>query len=167
MIFGYIVQLDLPGYPIKVGKTRTPYTRLSMFRTHTPVDARLVGVTIDGGRREADMIAAVKPTRIRGEWGYFNDGLRALVGEYHEAGEWWEVAPDVAAHLKQTNVAERMAAACPHEASRKITPNSGEWAWAMKVQSIAAETDPTLPMDWRGFKRPHQPNLSWPVQERA
>lgn len=160
--FGYVVQLDLPGGPVKIGQSGSPRTRLQSFSSATPCDARIVGITFNGSERERAMLAATEDRKIKGEWRYPTRDLLALIGEYHEAGEWFVPVEDHAAHFKAARVVERVLE-CKPNINLPICPNSLGYHWANSVLSLVHKVDPMLPVDWAGFiPSTERPSLHWP-----
>jgi len=160
--FGYVVQLDLPGGPVKIGQSGSPRTRLQAFSAATPCDVRIVGLTVRGAERERAMLAATEDRKIKGEWRYPTRELLALLGGYHDAGEWFVPVEDHAEHFKSRRVAERVAEHAPG-VRFTICPNALGYHWANSVLSQVSLGDPLLPFDWAGFvPATERPSLLWP-----
>ncbi|OWQ97997.1 hypothetical protein [Sphingopyxis witflariensis] len=160
--FGYVVQLDLPGGPIKIGQSGSPRTRLQTFSAATPCAARMVGITFRGDEREREMLAATDDRKIKGEWRYPTRELLALLGSYHDAGEWFIPVDDHHAHFKAARVVDRVAECAP-DLNFTICPNALGYHWANSVLSRVHKIDPTLPLDWAGFvPATDRPTLLWP-----
>lgn len=148
----YIVQLDLPGRPLKIGSTKNPRSRFQSFDCATPVACRFVGVTIDGIVREKEMLAATESAKIKGEWRYETPELLSLVRRWHKAGEWF-VQGDCA--IDGQGLAKRIIAVCPraetYVSDGKVTACQLGYWWATDALKAAAETDPLLIVHWAGF----------------
>jgi hypothetical protein len=159
----YIVQLDLPGRPIKIGSTKNPRARFQAFDCATPVACRFVGLTIDGVEREKAMLAATESAKIKGEWRYETPALLALVRRWHSAGEWF--VPDVR-DIDANGIAQRILAAYPKAkdflSNGKVTPCQLGYWWATHALKAAAETDPLLIVHWAGFRPLEgEPSFVW------
>lgn len=162
----YVVQLDLPGGPIKVGHSTSPRNRFKAFDIGTPCDARLIGVTFAGQRREAEMLAATEGRKIKGEWRYPTQELYRLLAAYHEAGEWFTAVADPAEHIKRTAVADRVKAILPNCSYSFSVGSVGYW-WAANILAQVTRSDPMLHLDWAGFVPADvPPSLQWPVAAR-
>lgn len=159
----YIAQLDMSGFPIKIGCTKNPWSRIDAFSHGTPVDCRFVGVTLDGFAREKEMLAATSKAKIKGEWRYVTEALRELLGVYHGNGEWFTYQPG---SFDEGDIRARALALCPeHESylSRKLSPRSVGYYWVNAVLSRAVTRDPLLPIHWAGFRpSPTAPCFEWP-----
>ena len=161
--FAYIVQLDLPGCPVKIGRSRAPRVRLRAFDNATPVAVRMVGITLNGSDREAEMLSATADTIIKGEWRYPNAALQSLVNSYHLAGEWFVMADNHRAHYVNANVAARIA---NYTSTHKPCPIGIGYHWSKGVLAAAQNDDPLLGVDWSGFVR-GAPLLKWPTPEHT
>lgn len=160
--FAYIVQLDLPGGPVKIGQTARPRSRFKSFDCATPCDARIVGLTINGVEREREMLEATAHRAIKGEWRYATPELYRLLRQYHAAGEWFVPVDDHRAHFEQADVAARVKRIVPN-CRFTISVGSLDYHWSKDVLKIAAPVDPTLPLDWAGFvQADNPPSLAWP-----
>jgi hypothetical protein len=162
MSLAYIVQLNLPGGPIKIGHSSRVRQRFYQFNAGTPADCRIVGVTYPGAEREAEMLKATSSAIIKGEWRFVTPQLRALIYGWCEAGEWHEPTADPRKHYEETRVAER---AIPFCRERKIDSRFGYW----NAHQIAERAkDFRLLADWHGFKVSHRPPLfDWPALKAA
>ncbi|MGR4893372.1 hypothetical protein ACIPPQ_20295 [Sphingopyxis sp. LARHCG72] len=164
--FAYIVQLDLPGGPVKIGRTARPRSRFKAFDLATPVDARIVGITFDGYQREADMLAATAARAIKGEWRYPTPELYRLLAQYHDDGEWFVPADDHQAHFDATDVEARVHRIIPKTA-HPVCPRALNYIWSKEVLTAVAAHDRMIAVDWAGFTRVEDaPSLSWPTVER-
>lgn len=164
--FGYVVQLDLPGGPIKIGQSGSPRTRLQSFSTATPCDARIVGITFNGVEREREMLAATETSKIKGEWRYPTRELRSLIAKYHNAGEWFSPVDDYLAHMEQAKVEDRVRKIIPN-LKHRICGQSLGLHWANALLMRVTEVDPMLPVDWAGFVPAHEcPSLFWPIDQK-
>ena len=163
--FGYIAQLDLPGGPIKIGQSKAPRHRLQAFDVATPVACRMIGITINGSVREAEMLDATDGAVIKGEWRYPTDRLFRLIQSYHKAGEWFVMAADHKRHFARTNVIERVG---KYSTSYKACPQAIGYFWSSEVLNAAQQDDPMLGVDWSGFERAKQaPSFIWPNSRAA
>lgn len=158
----YIAQLNLPGFPIKVGCTKNPWSRLDSFSHGTPVDCRFIGLTLDGIAREKEMLEATASAKIKGEWRYTTDALRKLVARYQAAGEWFTYCPD---SFDEADIRARALALVPEYSSyleRKLSPRSVGYYWVNTVLSRAVERDPLLHVHWAGFRPSDEPpSFEW------
>lgn len=161
----YVVQLDLPGGPIKIGSSTMPRNRFKHFEASTPCDMRFVGVTYHGDQREAEMLAATSDRTIRGEWRYPTQALYRLLAKYHAAGEWFTPVDDHRAHFDKTDVKARVRALVPGN-TLPISPGSLGYFWAKDMLKVLTPADPTLHLDWAGFA-PAAPTLHWPASQQA
>lgn len=159
----YIVQLDLPGRPIKIGCTKNPWTRFDAFSHGTPVSLRYVGLTIDGFAREKEMLAATAATKIKGEWRYPTPELARAVLGYHLAREWFVYDPS---SYDADEIRSRVLAITPDAhryLGKKIGPRSVGYAWANDVLRKATSADPLLSVHWAGFREAKErPSFLWP-----
>lgn len=163
--YGYIAQLDLPGGPIKVGRSCQPLARLEAFQNATPVECRMIGVTLHGDEREELMLAATDSAKIRSEWRYVTPELRRLVQGWFEAGEWFVPVDDPKRHFKQADVERRIREYCDYKYS--ISHCSHRYGFAQHILKASAEKDPTLGLDWVGFVRAKTPpSFEWPEAKR-
>jgi hypothetical protein len=166
--FGYIVQLDLPGGPIKIGSTSQPRSRWATFDSATPVATRMVGLTLHGIVREREMLAATNSRIVKGEWRYPTLALQQLILEYYAMGEWFVPAADHLDHFTQTRVKERVIEADPTMARRTVCRQSAGWHWAQDILRLAKESDPLLGLDWNGFVPASQPpSFIWSESPRT
>lgn len=160
---GYIVQLDLPGRPIKIGSTKNPRGRIQAFDCATPVACRFVGLTIDGIAREKEMLAATDSAKIKGEWRYETPELLALVSGWHNAGEWF--VPDdkpIDAERVGARIIRAYPAAEKYLCGGKVTPCQLGYWWATTALKAAAKTDPLLIVHWAGFRQAEsEPSFVW------
>lgn len=147
--FAYVVQLDLPGFPVKVGHTTQPNKRFDTFRKATPVPLNVIGVTIGGCDREKELLAAISGSRIHGEWGHPTEELQAEITASFEAGNWYVPAADQKAHMLAKGVPERVKR---YARSYPIHFNSINYQWASEVLKLARHDDPLLGLDWSGYK---------------
>lgn len=162
----YVVQLDLPGGPIKIGHSSQPRNRFKSFDFATPCDARIVGITLHGKQREADMLAATESRSIKGEWRYPTAPLMRLLSDYHDAGEWFVPVDDHKAHFEQTNVAARLREIMP-TIKWPISSGSLGYHWANDVLKVVTPVDQSLHLDWAGFvPSSAAPSLHWPQAVR-
>ena len=166
--FAYIIQLDLPGGPVKIGRSANPRSRFKTLDIANPCEARFIGITLDGFQREADMLAATETRKIKGEWRYPTRELFHLVAQYHAAGEWFVPASDHQAHFDASDVAARVHRIVP-ETTHEVCPMSLNHHWTKDVLAKVAEHDRMIPVDWSGLvPSPAFPSFSWPcVQDRA
>lgn len=63
--FTYFIQ-GITGGPIKIGKAVSPYERLALFQTGSPVELEIVGLL--HGDYEREWHADYKWARLHGEW---------------------------------------------------------------------------------------------------
>ena len=160
----YIVQLDLPGAPIKIGSSKNVWSRLDAFSHGTPVDCRYIGLTLNGLAREKEMLAATAHRKIKGEWRYPTAELSRLVATYQMAGEWFGYAP---AEYDEDDIRARILALVPEASKyvdgRKIGPRSQGYYWSNAVLARAADSDPKLGAHWAGFRETAtRPSFQWP-----
>lgn len=161
----YIVQLDLPGHPIKIGCTKNPWSRFDAFSHGTPVACRYVGLTIDGIRREKAMLAATIKTKIKGEWRYPTPELIKLVRDYYANREWFTFAPET---YDGADIRSRILAIAPENErylrdGRRPSPRSVGYAWVNAVLAQAETIDPLLGVHWAGFHHAAEPpSFQWP-----
>lgn len=162
----YIVQLDLPRSPIKIGHTGSPRRRFHHFSAGTPVDCRIVGVTGNGIEREAEMLAATKDAKIKGEWRYATPALRALVGKYHAQGSWYHKAENHREHFEDAKVARRIE---PFYNGRvfNLGPSNYVYPSVREVIAAAAIEDPSVLFDYHGFVPAKHSGLEWPPESAA
>jgi hypothetical protein len=135
---------------------------MQTFDAGTPCDIRVVGVTLHGKAREAEMLDATQGCIIKGEWRYPTQALQALISAWFTAGEWFVPAASHCEHFARTNVAGRV------ESKYPVGPTSIGYHWAQDVLNCHAEDDPLLGIDWSGYERAQQrPSLTWPRMELA
>lgn len=164
--FAYVVQLDLPGGPVKIGRSARPRSRFKAFDIGTPVEARIVGITFDGYQREADMLAATAARTIKGEWRYPTQELYRLLAKYHDDGEWFVPADDHQAHFDATDVEARVHRIIPKTA-HPVSPGALNYFWSKEVLAAVAQRDRMIAVDWAGFTRAvESPSLFWPSADR-
>ncbi len=160
MKLAYIVQLNLPGSPIKIGSTVSPWSRFDAFNHGTPVECRFIGLTIDGVEREQEMLAATDDRKIKGEWRYATSELARLVAGYHHQAEWF--VPSV---YDAEDIRRRVCALHPdfeEFASRGLRPRSIGYHWAKRCIAMCPEKDPLLPVHWAGFRpAAERPSFIW------
>lgn len=162
--FAYIVQLNMPGLPLKIGHSRRPMSRLQQFQAGTPVQARLLGITLNGKARERDMLNATSGAIIHGEWRRCTDDLMALATKYFADGEWFVRASDPKALFEQMRVEER---ASPYAQGYKVRPCACDYFWSGEVLE-AAHDDPLLGIHWNGFEQAIEPpSFQWPALSLA
>jgi hypothetical protein len=159
----YIVQLNLPGGPIKIGQSCRVAQRVYAYSGGTPVDVRLIGVTFPGFKREREMLDATKGGIIKGEWRLVTPELRGLVAGWFNAGEWFVESGNYKRHFEEAQVAERVRR---HWTGEK-EPSLGFWN-AHQVTAKIGDADPSLLADWHGFARASSsPDFHWPSLKRA
>ncbi|ALJ12608.1 hypothetical protein [Sphingopyxis macrogoltabida] len=164
--FAYVVQLDLPGGPVKIGRSARPRSRFKQFELGTPVNARLVGITFDGYEREAEMLAATADRTIKGEWRYPTRELYRLISKYHSSGEWFVPAVDHQAHFDAADVEARVHRIIPKTA-HPVSPSALNYFWSKEVLAAVTVHDRMIPVDWAGFTlATDAPSLSWPEADR-
>lgn len=166
--FAYIVQLDLPGSPIKIGHSCKPRTRWETFKSATPCDTRMIGITLNGVEREQEMLAATESAKIHGEWRRPTAELADLIGRYHRAGEWFHPVEKPNELFHAMDVRNRILRASPSHKDHTLSHRSHQYWWAANVLAAAQGVDPLLGVHWCGFDCAETvPNLEWPRQLRA
>ncbi len=160
----YIVQLAMPGGPIKIGQSCRVRQRIQHFSAGTPVEARLLCVMPFGIQREHEMLEATKTSIIKGEWRYATADLFHLLRTYLDAGDIFVLSANPKKHFTETGVAERANVADP----RWAPYGYGYWN-AHNVAHKVRESDPLLLLDWHGFERATaMPDFNWhSVNRRA
>ncbi len=158
----YIVQLALPGGPIKIGQSCRVRQRIQHFSAGTPVDVRLLCVMPSGVSREKEMLEATKDSVVKGEWRYANPKLFRLLRTYLDAGDMFVLSANPRKHFESTGVAARANAADP----RWAPYGYGYWN-AHAVADKVRDSDPMLLLDWHGFERATAlPDFNWHIADR-
>lgn len=167
--FAYIVQLDLPGHPIKIGYSSNLIGRFDAFSGATPVELRLIGATLGGKLREAEFLAATSGRVLKGEWRYATPALTTMLREIYLRGEWFVPHDDLAAIWERHSVPARLAEAKVDLGRQTMRPTRRLLESYRVRDAVCAlrHRYPALGLHVSGFDvARHPPCLDWPATEQ-
>jgi|GEM_PF-5536840 len=103
---GYIAQVLVAPFDIKIGRAASARTRVMGLRAGMPFDLRLVAVIENGERFEREVKARFPHLRIKGEWYRAGPAWRDFIAEMAGAGRLLKQVIDfeLTYHLKNSGV---------------------------------------------------------------